>query len=1050
MHHLSVLAVRRPVAITVIILVILLFGVISVQRIGVDLLPEFNLPVAAIVTAYPSAQAEMVEQEITIPIENALASVSGITRVDSYSMENVSAIIIQMEWNTNMLEALDIVRSSLAQVAFQLPSDAQPPVVARIDPNESPLMIVGVSADTLTDLELATKLKRLRPQLEQIQGVAEVGLLGARQEEIQVLFEPESLDQMNLSVAILEQLINFQNLIVPGGSVTDDERRYNLRTGNRITSVEELGDLVIGQKASNGILNFGGLIPSVIRLSDVAAIDQVVQVQHGITRLNGSDTVLLRIMRQSGANTVQIASQVHKTLAELGKEHPELTFIPLLDQSSFIVHSITGLIFNGFIGALLALLVLYFFLRNVRSLLVISVAIPISIIASFIMVYFGNLSLNLMTLGGLALGAGMLVDSSIVVLENIYRHRIEGKDPILAAEFGSKEIASAIIASTTTTLAVFLPVVYMQSIAGELFKELGLTVSFSLLASLFVALTVVPMLTARVFTIKSETIGSGYSPKFRKFQAWYEAQLRNAIGHRGIVMGLVLVTLVIAATIYPLLGEEFLPIMDENTIGVQLVLPAGIPINRTKQMLIDLEQDLLNVPEIQAMTTQAGNQGASDLVSQIYGADLYSADLQISLKPKNARSRSSWEISNEIREIALHHNVIRVNLLGSSLFGSAAALLTPQLLIEVRGEQWDKLNAILDEVIAKLAANPGYTQIESSQTQVIHDLFLQVQPARSILGGLTAGQVGLAVRQATMGIKATDIYIDGTSMPVVLRPTGEPNTFAGLLDSSIVSPIPINGLGDKPVRLEQIVEAQIQPASPSIQRTNRRRVMNIIGQLDANTDLSTAAREATQVISEIDLPPGYTVEIGGLYQVIDDSKQDMFLALGLAVLLVYLVMAAQFESFLYPLCIMCSVPLAGIGALLALWITGLKISVTALIGVIILAGIVVNNAIVLVDYINLQRRRGLTVNEAVIRACMVRVRPILMTAATTVLGLLPMAFGLGEGSEITIPLAVTVIGGLLSSTILTLFVIPVIYTFTAQLFHGHQAKNLVATTLEEN
>lgn len=1039
MHHLSLFAVKRPITISVLVLIILLFGIISLPRIGIDLLPDLDYPAAVVVTVYPGAHSDMVEKDVTIPLESALAGVSGINRIDAYSSESLSAIIVQMDMDINMLDILDKMRYSLAQVSLRLPSDVESPIIARIDPNDFPLMIIGVSSEALSEQELTAKLQELSPRFEQIQGVAEVGLLGARTGEVQINYDPYQLDELGLNPVLLQQLINYQNLVVPGGAVTDEHMRYNLRIGNTFKDIDDLENLIIGQKTTPGILGLGGLVPSFVYLSDIAEIEEVLSTPAGITRLNGEDSVLLRINRQPGANTVQIANQVNSTLQEIVTDYPDLKFVTIADQSLFIKESVNILALSGILGALLAMIVLYLFLREIRSVVIIGVAIPISIVATFILLLFGKLNLNLMTLGGLALGTGMLVDSSIVVLENIYRYISNGADATTAAKSGSKEIASAIVASTVTTLVVFLPVIYMQSIAGKIFKELGLTVSFSLLASLLVALTLVPMLSTKLFKHYRPMTNLVNKSSLSKTQNYYKILLEKALVHKGLVIGLVLIALVATAFMYPTLGSEFLPEIDENNISLNMTLPPGFSREQTKALIANLEDKIMEVPEVVSLAIQAGDQGSNDLLSLINNANLYTADLQIGLRAKGQRQRTSSEIAKEIRQIALDNKAVKATIQGSASFGAAATVLTPQLQINVRGDDPDTINQIAESIVTRLEANPGYIQVETSRAQNVDDLFLRTDPARSIVAGLTAGQIGLAVRQSTTGIKATDIQIESVIMPVVLRPQGEPNTLAGLMDSSISSPIPIGGMEGSLIRLDQVVEEELQSSLPSRHRRDRRNAINVIAQL-GDVNLFTATNDAYQIINELNLPPGYTAKIDGLSQVIEETKDDLYVVLGLAIILVYLVMSAQFESFLHPLVIMITVPLAAIGAVFSLWITGLKLSITALIGLIILVGIVVNNAIVLVDYINSRRRDQVPVEEAVMDAAMVRLRPILMTSLTTILGLIPMAFGIGEGSEITAPIAVTLIGGLITSTMLTLFVIPVLYTMFTALSKSYKTK----------
>jgi len=1041
MHKLSFFAVRRPITISVLVIIVVLFGIISLPRIGIDLLPNLDYPAAVVVTAYPGAHPEMVEKDVTIPIESALAGVSGINRIDAYSSESLSAIIVQLDMDVDMLEILERIRYALAQVTLRLPADAEAPIVARIDPNDFPLMIIGVNSDTLTDQQITSRLEELRPRIEQIQGVAEVGLLGARTAEIQVIYDPYKLDELGLNPTLLQQLITYQNVVVPSGAITDGDLRYNLRVGNTIESIDDLSNLIVGQKTVPGLLGLGGLLPSLVHLSDIAEIKETLTTPPGITRLNGEDTVLLRISRQPGANTVQIANQVNKTLQELALENPDLNFITIADQSIFIKQSVENLASSGVLGAVLALIVLFIFLRNLRSVLIIGLSIPISIIATFILLLFGNLNLNLMSLGGLALGTGMLVDSSIVVLENIYRYVIKGEDAAIAAEKGSRETATAIFASTVTTLVVFLPVIYMQSIAGEIFKELGLTVSFSLFASLIVALTLVPMFSSRLFrNHKPNTLASN-GTSLTKIQKVYKKLLEKALAHKGAVLGAIVIALLVAVFIYPNLGSEFLPEIDENNISLKLTLPPGVSREQTKDVIAQIEEKILAVPEVVSLAIQAGDQGSNDLLSLINNADLYTADLQIGLTPKGERQRTSSEIAKEVRQIALDNNAVKAIIQGSASYGAAATVLTPQLQINVRGDDLDTINEIADQIVSRLEANPGYIQVVTSRIEDVNDLFLHADPARSILGGLTAGQVGLAVRQATTGLKATDLQINSITTPVVLMPKGDPTTLSGLMESTISSPIPVPGMEGTLVRLDQIVEEELRASSPLRHRRDRRNAVNVIAQL-GDINLFTATNEAYQIIDDLNLPPGYSAKIDGLSQVIEETKNDLYIAMALAILLVYLVMSAQFESFLHPFVIMVTVPLAAIGAVFSLWITGLKLSITALIGLITLIGIVVNNAIVLVDYINARRREGVPIQEAVIDAALIRIRPILMTSLTTILGLIPMALAIGEGSEITAPIAVTLIGGLVTSTFLTLFVIPILYCLISALGKPYKAPDV--------
>ncbi|MDI9458782.1 MAG: efflux RND transporter permease subunit [Bacillota bacterium] len=1031
--HLSKLAVRRPVTITVFVIIALMFGVISLQRIGIDLLPDMNFPIAVVVTVYPGGSATTVEQDVTIPLESALAGISGIRRQDSFSMENVSALVLQFDWGTDMLSSLDSVRNSLAQAALTLPDGAQSPIVVQVDPNDFPLMLIGVRAEGLSPVALTEQLREIQPQLEQISGVAQVSLLGASQEEIQVLFDPDHLNELGLSPVILQQLIQYQNIVVPGGSVTAGGVRYTTRAGSQITSVEELENIIVGMQQNSGLLGLGGLLPSLTYLGDIAEVSTHVAPREGITRYNGQDTVLIQVMRQGGANTVRVVERLKKALQEIEEAHPHLEFTTITDQAVFINQSISSLASSGMIGAVLAVAVLLFFLRNVSSILIIALSIPVSIIASFVLIYLSKLSLNLMTLGGLALGVGMLVDSSIVVLENIYRHLSNGAGKLQAAQEGAGELASALLASTLTTVVVFLPVIILESLAGQLLREFGLTISFSLTAAFLVALTVVPVLSSKL--LKRQLAPKGKPESFvGRTRIWYARLLEKALSRKAFTFALVAVLLVVAVLVYPRLDQEFLPSFDEGFLGVQATLEAGLPLEQVREVTMAIEADLMTIPEVAAVAVQAGDQGELNYMSLIRGTGANSAQFSITLVPHDQRQRKARELKDEIHDILEKHGVLRVNVSDSSIFGSAASsLLTPNLSIEIRGQSREVCDRLAQELKGRLLQIAGFRDVQDSGFAPSQELFLNVDTSRSITGGFTAGQVGLGMRYATSGLTATNIQIGNRSLPVVLRPNSKIDSVDDLLNTKITSPVTISGLGEHPILLKEVVTPEVATTQSASQRTDRLPVTYVTGIL-GDLSLTDAVRISEEIIADMNIPAGYHIRIGGLQDVISESIYELTLALVLAVALVYLVMAAQFESFLQPFIIMFTIPLALVGALAGLWAVGGSVGIMSIIGIISLAGIVVNNAIVLVDYINLKRRqnRGIPVREAVLEACQVRLRPILMTSITTIFGLLPVAIGYGVGAEFQRPLAATIIGGMISSTFLTLFVIPTVYEALAR------------------
>ena len=1027
--QLSKFAVRRPVAVTVLVIITLLFGAISMQRIGIDLLPNLDLPIAAVITVYPGGAAKTIEQSVTIPIEGSVSGIGGLRSMESYSMEDISAVVLQFDWGTDMLSSLDEIRNNLAQVALSLPSDAQAPVVVQIDPNAFPLMLIGVSSDNLSAVDLSEEITHIKPQLEQLSGVAQVSLFGTSQEEVQVLFDPDYLNEIDLTPVILQQLIMYQNIIVPGGAVTADGIRYTTRAGSQINSVEELENIIVGMKQGSGILGLGGLLPSLTYLGDIAEVTTHIEPKDGITRYDGQDTILIQVMRQSGANTVQVAADLKETLKQIEGERPHLHFATITDQSVFINQSISSLASSGIIGGILAIAVLWFFLRSLSSLLIVGLSIPVSIIASFVLLYFSNLSLNLMTLGGMALGVGMLVDSSIVVLENIYRQLGEQPSAKLAAGRGAGEIAGALIASTATSVVIFLPIIFLGSFAGQLLKEFGLSISYALIASLVVSLSLLPMLASKFLRKNAVTATEKMDSDFGWFRGGYANLLKKALNKKPVVFALVVVLLVVALFVYPRLDQEFLPSFDEGFLGVHTMFPSGLPLDGARDLIMSIEKDLLAIPEVASVAVQSGDQGEMDLLSLLTGTGLDNAMFSITLVPHGERGRRAKDLTHDIHEVMTKHGVLRTNISDTSLFGtSVSTVMTPNLTIDIRGEDAGVCAAIAAELRTELSKIPGLRDVQDSGFRTGKDLFLNVDTSRSILGGFTAGQVGLGMRYATAGLKATDLHIGNRTLPVVLRPRAAIDSVDDLLNTRITSPVQIDNLGSDPILLSEVVTPEVQANLALSQRSDRLHLSRVIGIL-GDLSLTQAVRISEEIIDRMDIPPGYHLSIGGLQTMIDESIDELVLALALAVALVYLVMAFQFESFTQPLIIMFTIPLALIGALAGLWLMDGNIGIMSIIGIIVLTGVVVNNAIVLVDYINLRRRqdRSIPVREAILEACQVRLRPILMTTITTVFGLLPVVLARGVGAEFQRPLAATIMGGLITSTFLTLFVIPTVY-----------------------
>ena len=1027
--RLSQLAIRRPVTIAMAVVFVLLFGILSLNRLGLDLLPKLNVPFITVATVYPNTDALTVEEEVTKPIEAALGTIDGLKKLESYSVENISIVVAQFHWTTPVSQALERVRSNLDQLVTVLPSAAQEPLVLTLDPAQLPLMVVSISGPE--DLmELTARVKEtVIPRLERVPGVAQVSILGGRDKEIHINYDNEKLRAHNISPTLLEQFLTYQNMVVPGGVIAIDDTRYYIKTGMHFQSADELREMIIGQNPEppeNDVFGLGALVPQFIRLGDVADVVERASREGGINRTDGKPALVVRLFKQAGENTVAVADRVKEALAELESgSGRDLDYFILNDQSQFIRQSIVNLEQNGLLGAALAVLVLFFFLRNIQTITIIAFAIPLSVVLTFVFMYFGKLTLNLMTLGGLALGVGMLVDNSIVVLENIYRLYREGKDPKAASLDGSSQVAAAITASTLTTLAVFVPLAYVGGLAGELFKELGLTVSFALLASLLVALTVVPVLTTRLLSrredVAHEAVRFSFTDKLRE---GYARLLGGFLKHRGKALVITACLVLISLSLLPRLGVEFLPPMDQSILSMEVRLPAGTPTDKTDQVVREVEEILWAMPEVKHINAQIGNPATRDFLALLQASDTNMAQLLVNLTESHQRERTAAQLAQQIRE-KTSHVPAQITVNEDLTIGAFTGFLGGGIALQIRGSDLDTLEELSNQLVASLAASDRFVQVRSSLHEGQPELFLQTNPARALQSQLTSGQIGLAVRNVLGGVQVGAISEGGRSIPIILQPKEALDMdLDDLLRFRISSPTSIQG---QPfIQLGRLVKAQKTTSPASIRRLNRLRVVEVTAQLRDN-DVLAASKELDKILTDLPLPPDYEIVRGGIEELIGESQRDLLFVLLLALILVYLVMASQFESLVHPLLIMVSVPLAAIGSLWALWLTRTSLSLTSMMGLIMLAGIVVNNAIVLVDYINTLRREGVTPEEAVLKAGTVRLRPILMTAITTILGLLPLALGFGEGTEIQAPLAITVIGGLVTSTILTLFIIPVIY-----------------------
>lgn len=1015
------LSVNKPVTTVMLMMVIVILGVTSLTRLPIDLLPALEIPIAIVSVSYPGVGPEEMEKIITAPLEEVLGTVSNIKNVSSRTSEGSSLVIAEFNFGTDMNFAALEMREKVDLVKRFFPEEVSAPMVMRVDPNALPILQLSLtgSQNVLEQQDFAEDI--LKPRLERLDGVASVSISGGLEQYITVDVRAERLSGYGVTIDYLAQILAAENLNLPAGSAWQGQQQLTVRTIGEFTSVDEIRELPIPM-ATGGIVSLGELAEVSLATREVTSLG----------RLNGQRSVGVSIQKQSGTNTVRAANLARAEIAAVQSDYPELTVHTVFDQSLFIRLSISNLVDKAVVGSLLAMVILFLFFRSVPSTMVIGTSIPVSIIATFILIYYNGITLNIMTLGGFALGVGMLVDNSIVVLENIYRFMEDGHSRMEAAVLGTKEVAMSITASTLTTVAVFLPIVFVEGLTAMLFKELALTTSMSLMVSLVVSLTLVPMLASKLLKVRghaeatasSERIGLAKQAgdQFDRFFSGLLASYRQLLGlslrRRWLTVAVGLTVFAVSLASVWSLGSEFIPAMDEGQISITVALPAGSSLAETDAVVRQIENMMTGISEIATVQSTVGGSGGLGF----RGTRANRGSIAVQLLGRDDRQRSTPEIADEIRaytsmipgaEIAVE--VSSTVMMGGGLGGAAIS-------VTLKGREVDALNELSELLVAVMQEIEGTREVRSNVAVGVPEVQIVVNRAQASQYGLTAAQVAQSVRTTLSGRVATRYKLDGREIEVVLRGDQTFRDDLSLLETTMIS-TPV-GLS---VPLAQVATIGIEQGPFTINRDGQARTVTINSEVFGR-DVGSVAADIEMALSRLELPAGYSFEMGGQNRELEEAYDDLMLALILAVVLVYVILAAQFEALLQPFTIITAVPLSFSGAALALFLTRRPLSVPALIGVIILAGIVVNDAIVLIDYIDTRRRMGESRTEAILNAGPIRLRPIVITTLTTVLGLVPMALGFGEGGEALAPLATAVIGGLSAATLLTLVLVPAIYT----------------------
>lgn len=1048
MRGLIEVATERRVTIVMLMVAIGLFGLVSLSRLSLNLLPDISYPTLTIRTELTGAAPAEIENLITKPIEEAVGVIRNVRLVRSVSRSGQSDVTLEFLWGTDMDIAGVDVREKL-DILF-LPLEASRPLLLRFDPSSEPIMRLGLLFNEETATDSDGQLKelrrlaedRLKTDLEAVEGTAAVKVSGGLEDEVQIQVDQQKLSQLGLSIDDIAARIRSENVNLSGGRLEEGSQRFLVRTINEFESVDEFRDAIVAYVAERPVY-----------LRDVATVTRGHKERQAITRVRGRESVELAVYKEGDANTVQVANRIEDRLQRVRASLPdEMELTKVYDQSGFIAAAVNNVKNAAIFGGLIAIMVLYGFLRDARATTIIGIAIPVSVIGTFLLMYMNGVSLNIMSLGGIALAVGMLVDNSIVVLENIVRKREQGEGILEAARNGTSEVAAAVVAATLTTVAVFFPMVFISGIAGQLFKDQALTVTFALLFSLVVALTLIPMLASlgsgsrytsdmdsstpswftrgiafitRLLGLLFRGIGVVFwlimwipTRLFRLVNGAaakiYPPILSWSLNHRGAVVGVAVLIFVATMSLVPRLGTELIPQLSQGEFNVELRLSPGTPLAATDRAVRSAQASAREIDTIALDYSVAGTGNRLD-ANPVDAGD-HTGTLSIALDDGLGRDDEESVMRRLRADLSkipgLQYEFTRPSLMSFS----------NPLQIEITGFDLEELEATSSRVLQTLSASDRFTDIRTTMERGNPEIQIVFDQERAAALGLSVRNIADRVVANVRGELATRYTWRDKKIDVLVRSLDTRESSIEDIRQLIVNPA-----SNRPVTLESVADVSIAMGPAEIRRASQERVALVTANV-AYGDLGAAAAEAAELLQTVPLPRGINASVAGQSEEMQASFQSMQFALALAVFLVYLVMASQFESLIHPFVILFTIPLALVGAVLALFITGTTINIVAFIGVIMLAGIVVNNAIVLVDLINQLRAQGTERTEAIIEAGKARLRPILMTSLTTALGLLPMAVGIGEGAEIRAPMAIAVIGGLIVSTLLTLVVIPVVYS----------------------
>jgi len=1007
---LSDLAIRRPVFATMVALMMMVMGAVALFRLPVDFFPEVSLPIISVVVPYPGASPAQVEEEVVRPIEDAVAGIGGLDDIQSIARENVGIVVVVFSMDVDLAVSADEIRDRVFALRSSFPDGVDEPMFRRIDPAAMPVMTFAVASDR-SSLETREYTEHsIKPRIEQLRGVGAVDIQGGEQREIQIELDLPKMAELRIPLMRVVQQVGYDTVDIPGGHMEVGSARIGLRSRGQVESLDELGSIVVQA------------LPAPIYLRDIADVVDGRASQMTLARVDGRRGVTFDVIKESGANTVEICDRARKAVEELqGELPPGVTIEPVYDGSIMARDMLHEMQIALVIGALMAVLVVYLFMVDWRSTLISATALPTSVIATFFFMWLAGFSLNTLSLLGMALAIGILIDDAVVVREVIYRHLENGEDPFTAASRGTKEVGLAVLATTLSILAVFIPVGFVGGFIGQFFKEFGYTVAIAVSISLFIAFTVDPMLSARISKVVAPEERGRFARGLLRWWAWVDGRYRSllavALRYGKTVVALSLVLFLGSLLLLTVIGSEFIPKYDRSEFRVSVTMAPFTSLNAAEGAAARIERIVAQIDEVEHIYTVVGADGETDRIEMA----------AFTIKKKK-RKRSIYDIQDEARLLLRDLPGVTITVADPPMMegGPGGAAIE----VEIRGEDIRALQEVANHVRMGLRTIDGATGIRSTYRSGRPELQLDVDREKAARAGIGVGQIGIASRIAVAGQVVGKFRDDDQSYDIRIRAREADRTPRNLLPNLLlISPLPRiddpYGLGT-PVAMQDVARMHYETAPAAIERHDRRRFLKVSCGVD-DRPLSDVQHDVQKMLDELPMPDGVQTVILGEVEGARDAMGSLLLALGLAVVFIYAVLASQFNSFVHPLTIMLSLPLAVVGAFLTLFLMGWPVGIPTMLGIILLMGLVTKNAILLVDRANQLREQGMTIHGALLEAGHLRLRPILMTSLAMILGMLPPAISTGSGSEIRQPMALPVIGGLIASTLLTLVVVPVVY-----------------------